>query len=734
MRKSFIYTTPIFVFTFIIALFSCKNETIDNTSIKYNYPKTKTVDSSDTYFGVTYKDPYRWLENLKDTNVISWCKDQADFSKSILENITGRDELIAEWKMLDSLQPPRINRRNIKNGRVFYNKTMPKENVAKVYYKEGIDGKEILLFDPTIYIKDKTLSVQASIPSYDGKKIMIAYSENGAETSTIKIMDVDTKTFLPETIYPTSVEIQPNWSFDNKSILYVWLQSDDNSDEEMTLNPKTKLHVLGSDVKKDIDFFSNGSYPQLGIKPNEMPTVSLRQSSPNFIFASLDNARQEMLMYYAPISQFNSSKKEWSALCKPSDQLVKGIEFIDNKVYAITSKNAKNYKLICTNLQKPDWDHAITIAEEKKASLEAITYSKDFIFLTYNDGINYQLYKYNLNTETLSEVKLPHKGILGISCIDKSTNECLLAMASYNKQATEFFYNPITDSFSPSTYNKPPNYPKAYGELVVEEVEVKGHDGVMIPLTIIYKNGTKKDGNNVCLMNGYGSYGMSWDASYYDDLENTLAIKGAVIAIAHVRGGGEKGEAWYKAGFKTTKPNTWKDFNSCAEYLISKGYTSSSKLACYGASAGGLLISRAITERPDLYAAAIVNVGTANKMRDEFSPGGNEAIPEYGTVNDSIECKALYEMDGLQHVVKGTKYPAVICVAGWNDPRVIAWQPGKFSAALQNASSSNKPILMKVNYDNGHETEDQSVTFANFADQFAFVMWQCGHPEFTLKK
>jgi prolyl oligopeptidase len=204
--------------------------------------------------------------------------------------------------------------------------------------------------------------------------------------------------------------------------------------------------------------------------------------------------------------------------------------------------------------------------------------------------------------------------------------------------------------------------------------------------------------------------------------------------VPHVRGGSEKGEEWYKAGYKTTKPNTWKDFNSCAEYLIEKGYTSANKLAGTGTSAGGILISRAITERPDLYAAAICNVGCANAMRLEFTPNGPANIPEFGTVKDSIECRALYEMDGVKHVMKNTKYPAVICIGGWNDPRVIAWQPGKFAGALQNATTSGKPVLMKVNYDNGHFTEDKSVTFANFADQLAFAMWQCGHPDFQIKK
>lgn len=201
-----------------------------------------------------------------------------------------------------------------------------------------------------------------------------------------------------------------------------------------------------------------------------------------------------------------------------------------------------------------------------------------------------------------------------------------------------------------------------------------------------------------------------------------------------MRGGGEKGEEWYKAGYKTTKPNTWKDFISCAEYLIANGYTQPSKLGGMGTSAGGILITRAITERPDLFAAAVCNVGCANALRLEFSSNGPVNIPEFGTVTDSIECKALYEMDGMQHVKQGVNYPAVMSVGGWTDPRVVVWQPGKFAAAVQNASTSGRPVLMKVNYDNGHFTEDREVTFANFADQFAFVMWQCGHPGFQVKK
>jgi prolyl oligopeptidase len=275
------------------------------------------------------------------------------------------------------------------------------------------------------------------------------------------------------------------------------------------------------------------------------------------------------------------------------------------------------------------------------------------------------------------------------------------------------------------------SYP-GFENLVTEEVEVPGHDGTMIPLSIVHRKDLKLDGSASAILEGYGAYGISMTPAF--NVRRSIALHGVVLAYAHVRGGSEKGEAWYKAGYKTTKPNTWKDFISSAEYLIKKGYTSADKLAGTGTSAGGILISRAVTERPDLFGAIVCNVGVANAMRVEFSPNGPVNTPEFGTVQDPTEAQALSEMDGVQHVKAGVKYPAVLGVAGWNDPRVVPWQPGKFVAAMQAASTSGKPVLLKVNYDNGHFTEEKIVTFKNFAGQYAFMLWQTGHKEFQPAK
>ena len=713
-------------------IFICMLISAMSAIAQFQYPATKTVDSTDIYFGVTYRDPYRWLEYMETPEVETWFKEQAHYTDSVLNNLNGRDELIAEWKALDKLSPSALSSFNYQNERLFYRKTLAGENVGKIYFRQGMNGKEQLLFDPTTYIPGKTLSVQSITSSFDGKKLAIAYAEQGAEVSVIKILDVDTKKFLSDSI-PANAGFG-GWSFDNKSFMYMWIRSADSKDPTSRLNPKTKLHVLNTDLSSDRDYFSNGSYPDLNIDQGTYPFSFLDKNSRKYVFAGEGTVQNEFKLYYASIDQFNASKINWKVLCTPADKLVRGIFFKDDDVYAITYNNAKKYKVISTSLKAVDWDNATTVAaEHPNRTIESIAACRDYMFITYSDGINNFIFKYNFATKKTSEIKLPFSGTAWVNCFDIKSNKCLVGITSWNKPYTEFNLNASTDVFTASSFNKPVIYPKEYQELVTEEVEVKGHDGVMIPLSLVYKKGLKMDGSNVCFMDAYGAYGSS-ATPYFSIRENSLAVRGVVVAYPHVRGGSEKGEEWYKAGYKTTKPNTWKDFISCAEYLVQKGYTSPAKLAGTGTSAGGILISRAVTERPDLFAAGINNVGCSNAMRLEFGANGPVNISEFGTVKDSIECRALYEMDGMQHVVKGTKYPAVISVGGWNDPRVVAWQPGKFTAALQNASSSNKPQLLKINYDNGHFTEDKNVTFANFADQYAFVLWQCGHPDFQQKK
>ena len=519
------------------------------------YPASKKVEVSDTYWGVTYKDQYRWLEDMKDPQVNTWFKQQADLTNATMSTISGRDELIAEWRKLDKLQPPNYSSPVKEGGRIFFKKKMPGEKISKVYFRENVNGADQLLFDPLTFIAGKTLSAESIIPSYDGKKLLIGYAENGAEVSTLQVMDVYTKKFLPDVIPATAGAI--GWNFDNTAIVYMWIKSTDNTDPNARLNPKNKFHKLCTDVKEDVDFFSNASYPSLGIEAKSYPFAFLSKDAKNYIFGGVGTVQNELTAFYAPIIQYNSGKIQWKTLCSPADKLVRSFDVVGDKMFCITYKDAKNYKLVSTDLKNPDWANAKVIAPEKNMTLETFTRSKDYLLLKYSDGINNHFYKYNLKTEATTEVKLPFSGTAVPTCIDTQTNEFILDMTSWNKPFTEFLYNAETEQFTASPYNKPLTYPQEYTNLAVEEVEVKGHDGVMIPLSIIYKKGLKKDGSNVCLMYSYGAYGISMEP-YFSTRLNSLEVKGVIIAIPHVRGGSEKVKVGTERATKPPNPTLGK--------------------------------------------------------------------------------------------------------------------------------------------------------------------------------
>jgi prolyl oligopeptidase len=690
-----------------------------------NYPPTKTVDASDTYFGKTYDDPYRWLENLKDKDVEAWFKAQAELTDGLLAKIPGRDALVQEWMALDKLKPAVYSAITYEHGRVFYKKTLGGENVGKLYFRQGWNGAEKLLFDPATFKVGVTTTINSFVPSWDGKYVAIGFTSGGAEWSEIRILDVERGILLPERIYPS---YGPNgWTKDNKSIFYDAGKVTDIKSLEIELNRETKIHKLGTEIATDRDIFSDESDPELGITPKEMPDAFIDESYPDYLIGNVQTVQNEMRLFYAPISELNNKKIKWDVLCNPADNLVRGFAFHGDYIYAVTHTDAPKYKLVRTSVKHPDWEHAETVIPERTDSIRSITKSKHYLLVVYTDGVVCRLVKYDFATGQTTEIELPASGTVSISSPDWRTDRCLVYITSWISPLMTYDFDAQKNTFVKSIFNMDVSYP-GFENLVSEEVEVTGHDGAMIPLSIIYKKGISLDGSNSCILRGYGAYGISQTPSF--SILNSVAARGVVLAIAHVRGGSEKGEEWYKAGYKTTKPNTWKDFISCAEYLIKKGYTSPQKLTGTGTSAGGILISRAITERPDLFAAAICNVGCANAMRMEFSPNGPPNIPEFGTVKDPIECQALFEMDGVQHVRKGVNYPAVMGVGGWNDPRVEPWEPGKFVAALQGATTSGKPVLMKVNYDNGHFTEEKIVTFKNFASQDAFLLWQTGDKDF----
>ena len=322
-------------------------------------------------------------------------------------------------------------------------------------------------------------------------------------------------------------------------------------------------------------------------------------------------------------------------------------------MYLLSRKDAPNFKVLVSPLNELDVTNAKTLVPESKQSIEWLVISRDYLFVQKRDVINTSIDQYNFSSGVIQPVKLPYSGTTWMQTFDVNTNDCMMNIISWNRPGTRYDYNPLSQQTSVSEFNAISKYPGT-DDLVVEELEVKSHDGVMVPLSIIYNKNIRKDGTNIVFMTGYGSYGSSM-VPFFNSMYMPLLNKSVIIAITHPRGGGEKGYEWHMGGFKATKPNTWKDFIACGEYLINKGYTSAKHLIGDGTSAGGILIGRAITERPDLFAAAINNVPVSNPLRGENRPNGILDSKEFGTVKDSAEAMGLIEMDAYLHVNKGTR-------------------------------------------------------------------------------
>ena len=694
-------------------------------------PATPKRPVTDTYFGKAVVDNYRWLEDMNSTETKDWFKAQGDHASSVLDQIPGRDSLIATFTQYDKLRSARYADIVIRGNRYFYRKTMPTEKVGKVYVREGPTGAESLLFDPVAYNRGKTYSVSGFTPSPNGQRMSIGLQEGGAELSTLRLMDVATKTLRPESI--TAVfGGGVTWLPDNNSFLYLPNNSTDVKDPKGNLDTKSRLHRIGANPtgtpnRSDAEILSRAKYPDLGIRPDQYPIAFLSDDDSQ-LYGYLASVDRRVDAFVASPADLTKPTIAWKRLCTPTDS-VHGFTKLNDRMYLQSVKGASKGRILVTDAANPNPATATVLLPEGKLNITGMISTKDYLFVTLNDGINDRIRQYDSRSKQWTDLPVPTIGVVGLFPLDAPrSNDVLVYVTSWKEPVTLYDYNPDNRKLTVSSFDVPVTYP-GVADLVVEELEIPGHDGVMVPLSLIYRKGLKRDGSAVCFMDGYGAYGISAQP-FFSTRKLAMLNKGIVIAETHPRGGSEKGQSWYKAGYKTTKPNTWKDFIASGEYLIKNGYTSAGKLIGMGTSAGGILIGRAITERPDLFAAAISNVSCSNALRMENSPNGPVNVPEFGTVKDSVECMALYEMDAFHHVKEGTNYPAVLCVGGMNDPRVIVWQPGKLAAALQAASTSGRPVLMQVNYDNGHFTEDKQVTFRNFANMFAFGLWQAGHPDF----
>lgn len=719
------------VILLLLGMLNCTSEIIIEKP-----PLAKVQVVMDNYFGKEIPDPYRYMEDMKDSVVIEWFKSQAEYSRRILDRIPGRQALIDKMHEFDKRKSSKIGYalEITDNDRYFYLKSTPEDENKKLYYRAGFDGPEVLLFDPKTFRKNnnQNYSIFSFMPSHDGTKIAFDVTPNGSEISVLLIMNVENKKLYPEQIYPSWLPA-PSWLPDGNSFLYVKIQTNDLHDMERGLKMDIYIHIVGTDPKSDKVFFSKEKYPELDIEPLDYP-YTVYDKNCEHIFVSLFTTDRRLKVYYTPVTEIKKEKIDWIQLCDKEDEIY---EFTcsEDELFLYTPKDASNFKIIKTTLIKPDISNAkVIVPENTDANISSYLINKDGIYYTLSfNGVEMKLFHIPKDSEKSKEIELPiEAGSIYFNSKGYTNDDFWIKISGWTSDLQRYRYSLRNSEFILENLSSVEEYPE-YEDLIVEELMIPSHDGTKVPLTLIYKKGIKKNGKNRVMLYGYGAYGGSRLPSFNPN--NLLwTLEGGIYAVAHVRGGGELGSQWHKGGFKTTKPNTWKDLIACAEYLVNERYTSSKKIAIRGRSAGGILIGRAMTERPDLFAVAIPEVGWLNPLRNEEYPFGKANIAEFGTVKDSTECMALIEMDAYLHIKNGVNYPATLITAGMNDPRVIAWQPGKFTAKLQAANAADKPILFSISFESGHGfLSTKSKKFESLADILSFALWQTDHPHYQIK-
>jgi prolyl oligopeptidase len=467
------------------------------------------------------------------------------------------------------------------------------------------------------------------------------------------------------------------------------------------------------------------------IGPVEVPVVSLSHDGRWAFGIAVNGTQREVAVYVSPQAALLAGRPAWKPVVRASDD-VTGLAYHGDTLYLVSHKGVPRSQVLALDLDKPDMAAARVVVPASERVVANIAAASDGLYVETRDGNIKRLFRQPYAGGPAVEVALPVEGSFELvdgenltPAADPRLPGVVIALQGWTRAAQIY----VASGAGVKNTGLQPSGPfDAPADLVATEVKVKAADGAMVPMSIIHKKGVALDGSNPTLLYGYAAYGIT-EEPFFSTSRLAWLDAGGVYAIANPRGSSVYGEDWYRGGFQATKPNTWNDFIACAEYLIAQKYTRPAKLGILGGSAGGILVGRAMTTRPDLFAAVIDAVGANDTVRAETTPNGIPNIPEFGSVATEAGFKALLAMSTYAAIRPGTAYPAVLFTHGVNDPRVEVWESTKAAARLMAATTSGKPVLLRLDYDAGHgigNTKKQQQE--ERADLFAFLLWQMGVP------
>jgi prolyl oligopeptidase len=687
---------------------------------------------TDTYFGTAVVDNYRYMENLKDPEVQAWMEAQAGYTRRVLDRIPGRAALAARIQSLLGTDLRRGAFR-VRGERLFYFLREPGAELPKLAYRDGINGSETILFDPASVSTDAVhhFSLDWYSPSNDGRYVAYGVSEGGSEKSVLRVLDVTTGKDLDERIERTQGCIV-SWRLDNHSFFYFRFPKTgpDTPAAADEYNARTYLHKLGEHPQGEADeaVFGRGVSSALDVPEGQGTYVLLSPDSKYAVAVAdhnMDNGPKTF--YVVALDRIHGAATPWRKWAGPENGIVDA-QLHGDRIFFLTLMNAPRFSLVSTRADHPDFGHAEVVMPQGAGVLDAFAIAGDGLYVSVRAGATFELKRVGFDGHDPHDIKLPFAGAIYDLVADHATPGVMFNLQSWIHSAREMTYNPNSDA-STDTGLRPPAKTES-NEVETREEFAVSYDGTPVPVSILLKKGTARDASRPTIVYGYGSYGISMDP-IYDPAYLAWIERGGTIVIAHMRGGGEYGDAWHKAGQKLWKINTILDFNAAAQYMIDQHWTKSEYLAANAASAGGIVMGGAIELSPSLFRVVLDDVGISDTLRFETEANGPPNAVEFGSISSEEGFHGLFSMSAYAHVHDGTPYPAVMFTTGANDGRVSPWHMMKMAARVQTASSSGRPVLLRIDYDAGHGIGSSVSQQADeLADEWSFALWQMGEHDF----
>jgi prolyl oligopeptidase len=696
-------------------------------------PVAPVIPITDTYFGTPVVDPYRWMETSTD-DLMAYMKAENAVTVQALQPFATQDaKILAELtKLSDTVDI--VSNPDRELDRFFYLELPSGKSDYLLMTRAAGGGPSRLLLDPaTLAENGKHAAIDYYVPSPDGKYVAVGVSLGGSENSVLHVVETATGKLLSESI-SRAQEANPSWTDDSKGFYFTRLQAMAPTAPASTKydNERVYYHRLGAG-EADRQVFGPDITTDPALPKNGNVFVSVVPGTGMIVAGQTSGVVETPALWVR-----RSESGPWIQVVKHEDGMM-DIALHGTRAFIRTKGGANgavsNGRVVSFDLAIETFAAARVVLPESSLILsartgEGVACASDALYVQgFRDGLGVVTrIPYSAQSKG-TELKLPMSGTVGGIGADYRRPGITLSMVGWTAPRLIYAYAPASRSFL-NTHLQARN-PIDMSAIRSVEVQAKSTDGTMVPLSILYKRGMAFNGSHPALLEAYGAYGYSISPFYASSFLPWLN-RGGVFAFAHVRGGGEKGEAWHLDGMKTTKQHTIDDFVACAHYLIDEKYTSPAHLAIEGTSAGGIAVGGFLTQHPELVAAVLYRVGITDILRSEQRASGAENAFEYGSVKIEPEFRAMYAISPYAHVQDGFNYPAVMLETGANDPRVTSWMLTKMTARLQAANTSSNPILLRVDFDAGHgigSNRTQALKLA--ADEYTFLGWRLGMDGFA---